>query len=247
MKNGAEYAKRIKRLFDKTARELGKFEPREPTDPTEQLIISILSVSSTEERGRAAFRKLCDNMLDFNEIRVSTPGEVAGLIKDAIPGGLERARVLVMALNAIFQVENQVNLEPLRSMGRRDARRYLEELNGVEPYTVASVLLRSLGGHAIPVSNRLLDALRENDLVDPQASVTEVQSFLERHVNATDAHRFCAAMDVFVRSKRRAAQRRAAKRTAGKGNGRSKSTRRAAKRTKTSTAKKKKKRARSRH
>ena len=198
MRNGAEYAKRVTRLFKKLRRGEKAVDFGQPTDPTEQLITSTLSVNTTPEHGRKALRRLKDRMVDFNEIRVSSPAEITGAVKDLIPSSTERAKKLVNTLNALFHTEHQVDLGCLKSMGIRDAKRYLEELGDIEPFVVASVILWSLGGHAIPVSNPLLKSLRDNDLVAPDCDVAVVQSFLERHVAATDAKQFCHVMEKFA-------------------------------------------------
>jgi endonuclease III len=215
MKNGPLYAKRVKRLFHQLKRTEGKPVIGEPTDPTDQLVLSLLSVDSTEEQGAKALRKLREAAVDYNEIRVSSPAEVAGIVKDTIPDGARRARVLVQALNSVFRAGNQMSLAVLHDVGLREARQYLEQLDGVDPYTVASVMLWSLGGHAIPVSDRMLELFRGNDLVDPECGVAEVQSFLERHISAADAKQFCLLIRKYVAQRLRKRSGRDAARRSG--------------------------------
>ena len=59
------------------------------------------------------------------------------------------------------------------------------------------VALWSLGGHGIPIDDRLWQALRDADLVHPSADRGEVQAFLERHVAASEAKAFCILMRSF--------------------------------------------------
>ena len=70
----------------------------------------------------------------------------------------------------------------------------METLKGVDEYAVAYVVLWSFGGHAIPVWNNVLGALREANLVHPTATRAEVQAFLERNVPAADAQAFSMAV-----------------------------------------------------
>jgi hypothetical protein len=63
-------------------------------------------------------------------------------------------------------------------------------------------MLWCFGGHAIPVNDKLLSSLREAELVHPNATRAEVQAFLERNVNATQAKEFCVVMRSFTASKR---------------------------------------------
>lgn len=219
MRNGTEYAKRVKRLFKQLQPTVKDAETGEPTDPTEQLIFAMLAVSSTPEQAGRAQRRLRERMVDYNELRVSSPAEISAMIRDLVPGSLDRSRALIDTLNAVYQSEHEVDLSRLRSMGIRDAKRYLEELDGVEAYAVASVLLWSLGGHAVPVSDRMLEVLREEEMIDPESDAGEVQSFLERHISASDAKLFCMAMDEYVASKK--GGRKSPRSSAKKGRGQS--------------------------
>ena len=198
MKDGAQYARRIKRLYNRLRRTEGKPEPGEPTEPIEQLIVSVLGVGSSQEHGRKALRKLLRHTVDINEIRVSSPGEITSVIKDVVPQASERAKALVAALNAVYHAENEVSLASLHTMGRREARQYLENLGSIDPYSIASIMLWSLGGHAIPVSDRVLAALRANDLVAPECEVATVQSFLERHTGAAEGPQFTLLMEKYA-------------------------------------------------
>ena len=129
-------------------------------------------------------------MVDWNEIRVSTAAQVQEAIGLEGDGVRERCRMLIRSLEAIYNRENQVSLDHLKKLPRREARQYLEELDGLSDYAVASVFLWSLGGHAIPVHEALHQALRDQELVHPEADTKTVQAFLERNVPAADAREF---------------------------------------------------------
>ena len=208
MKNGTLYAGRLKRAYAKLHQSVPKTGIPEPTDPLRQLGVAILSVGCTEADGERAIDKALTTMVDWNEMRASSASELNKAIGNAIPQGVQRCQELVVALQSIYDRENRLSLDRLKTMGRREARSYLEQLHGVNEYAVASVLLWSLGGHAIPVNDRLLLALRDADLVNPTADRAEVQAFLERHISATDAKEFCWVMRSFGDGKRRTAKRR---------------------------------------
>ncbi len=201
MKDGAQYAKRVKEFY-KRFRTAVSIEPRtEATDPLDQLMYAQLSWDAAPASAQKARRKLTEQMIDLNEVRVSTSREIAAVIRESVPNPMECARSISRSLNAIFDREHFVSLDRLREKGRREARQYLESLDGVNSYVSASVLLWSLGAHAIPVNHRLLRALRKEELVDPDADAAAVQAFLERHVNASEARTFCVAMEKLAAQK----------------------------------------------
>ncbi len=197
MKNGTFYGARLKKAYAEFRSTAAEPEIPEADDPLTCLAVAILGVGTTEQVARQAVERTLSAMVDWNEIRVSRPLEVHKALGEAIPDGLKRAGRLVDALQSVFDRENRISLDRLHHIGRREARHYLETLRGVDEFAAASVFLWSLGGHAIPVDDRLLKALRRDDLVHPEANRQEVQAFLERHVSAVSAKEFCLVMRSF--------------------------------------------------
>ena len=216
MKNGTVYAAKLKKAFAKQRQAVAVPDIPESDEVVRRLAISILGVDSSGAVAERAVDQALRDMADWNEIRVSSPSEINRATGNRLPQGTRKCQRLIDALQSIYFRENRISLDGLKSIGRREARHYLEELNGVDEYAVASVLLWSLGGHAIPVNDKLLTALRDADLVNPSAERGEVQAFLERHVSAKDAKEFCLVMQSFSVKKRTPASRGGAKRTAKK-------------------------------
>ncbi|NLX14594.1 MAG: hypothetical protein GXY44_13205 [Phycisphaerales bacterium] len=201
MKHGVEYAKKVKKLFQQLTRKFGKPTPGEPGDPIEQLIIGILAECTTFHKAHSTFRKVREQMVDLNDLRVTPPFELARLIGDGIPLATVKARRIIDTLNAVRVRQDTMDLSFLRQRSRREAREYLESLEGVGPFASAYVVLHSLGGHAIPVDALTVYTLRKEGVVDPAANIGEVQGFLERHISASDALVFSELLNRHVNSK----------------------------------------------
>ncbi|MHC4062873.1 MAG: hypothetical protein ACYSUI_00010 [Planctomycetota bacterium] len=201
MKNGTAYARRVKRVYRKlrsAAKEPLPEEGADPPDPLDQYVLAMLGWETTPAQAARALAELTQHMVDLNEVRVATVREISTAIRNTVPNSMECARNISRSLNDIFRRENRVSLDSLRDKGRREARHYLESLQGAIPYATASVLLWSMGAHAMPVSRRLIDALRAEDLIDADAQPSEVQAFLERNIAASDAMHFCMTMERFA-------------------------------------------------
>ncbi len=203
MKNGTLYGAKIKKVFAKLRQTLPQSETpqlqsSERDEPLRRLAIAILGVGCSDDEASEAIDRAFTTMVDWNEMRVSSAFELNKATGNTIPQGTQRCQHLIDALQHVFDRENRLSLDQLNSMGRRDARRYLELIAGGSEYSTASVILWSLGGHAIPVNDRLFEALREEELVNPSADRAEVQAFLERHVAASDAQDFCGVMQAFA-------------------------------------------------
>jgi len=201
MKRGSEYAKRVKKLFQQLIQKHGRPAQRELTDPIEQLVMSILSACTSYEKARAVYDKLFEEMVDLNELRVTPPMELVQIFGQGFPLARAKARQIVDALNAVRKRQDALDLSFLKQRGRREAREYLESLDGVDPATAAGVVLNSLGGHAIPVDNLTLYVLRKEEIVNGDTDLAGVQSFLERNISATDARAFVELLNKFVTAK----------------------------------------------
>ncbi len=197
MKNGTMYATRVARAYAKFRSTVEKPDIPEPDDPIRRLAIAVLGVECGDEQAARAVDRAFDVMVDWNEIRVSSAFELNQATGNAIPSGVKRCQQLIRALQAIYDRENRLSLDRLKGMARREARHFLEQLDGVDDHAVAAIVLWSLGGHAIPVNDTLLAALQKAELVHPNATRAEVQAFLERHISATDAKEFGLIMSSF--------------------------------------------------
>lgn len=194
MKDGTRYADRLKKAYAKLKHSISEADIPEPRDPIRCLALGILGSDNGPDRAERQLNKALGLVVDWNEIRVSNVNEVAALLGDTSADSLRRCQNLLDALHAIYGRENQVSLDRLKSLGRREARQYLETLKGVDEYAVAYVVLWSFGGHAIPVWNQILKTLHEANLVHPTATRAEIQAFLERNVAAADAKAFSLAI-----------------------------------------------------
>jgi endonuclease III len=188
MRKGTLYARKIKRLCARLKKGRGVPEQGDPVDPVNQLLLGILHRGTSVSRAERVLARIRSAMVDLNELRVSTPSELVLLLGSGFPHATEKAKTIVNVLNQVFGRYHDLSLDALKVKGKRDARQYLEHLEGVDAATVAGVMLLSLEGHAVPVDEIMLRVLREDGLVDPKADVKEVQGFLERNVSAAKAH-----------------------------------------------------------
>lgn len=201
MKAGTEYGERLRKVFAKLRRSAAKPNVPDLEDPLRCLASAVFGLETSEEEAQAATNRALSAMVDWNDIRVSTPETLHEAIGGGMPQGLKRCQQLIDALQAIYREENLLSLERLKNMGLREARQYLEMLLMGDEYVVAFVVLWGLGGHAIPANDKLLRALRDADLVHPDASRAEIQAFLERHVSAAEAKEFCIVMRLLTKRK----------------------------------------------
>ncbi len=194
MKGSREYSKRLNRFLTPLRKKVRKSDLERQMDSEseviEELVVAVLEENAAAAPARSAYRKIMASMVDFNDLRVTTPQDLARSLDRSISNPTEKAQRLSMILNHIFDKKNSLSLDSLRKDSRREARKFLNLLEGITPFVSATVVQRSLGGHAIPVDEAVLGFLVDNELVPENTSIEDVQSFLERHVVAADVPLF---------------------------------------------------------
>lgn len=191
MKGATQCAKRLKTLIRKLRTALGKVAPPPASEPIDQLILGIFTRDATEAKANEVLDSIKANVVDYNELRVIPPIELTEVV-----GNQPRARLkcedLSRALNSIFAIEHQVTLDHLLKASRKDLAAYLERLEGLEAYTRARMRLLGFGKLAVPLDEAMWAYARKTEIVDPNCSLEEAQSFLERQIAEKDALEFFA-------------------------------------------------------
>ena len=141
-------------------------------------------VKSTLGQGRDGDERIEQAVVDFNELRVCMPGELIRIIGERYPRVEERARRLRAALHAVYARQHRVGLENLNEMSKREARDYLESLDGTPRFVAARVTLLCLGGHAAPIDGRILRRLADRGATEASATPETASAMLERKVRA---------------------------------------------------------------
>ena len=197
MKNAGAYARKFNGLLRRIKTKHG-VEPPEPAEPICQLVIAFLEWNASRGAAAAAYRRVMSKMVDVNDLRVSHPHEVEVMVGSRFPLVEQRVARLHEALNEIFQREQAASLDALAGRSKKDVRAYLDSLPGMPPYVAAQVTLFCFGGHAVPIDDQLADLLRQEEVVDPQADLQEIESFLTHRIKADKAIDAHAALMAWV-------------------------------------------------
>lgn len=177
----------------------GSAAPAPPADPWMQdrpetgdalvwhLVFSFMAWEAGTHLAVDANRRLHDAVVDYNELRVCLPDEVAAILGPAYPLGRERGLRIRAALSDIYRREHRVTLAHLPHLGKREARQYLDSLEGMHPFVAARLSLLSLDAHAFPLDERLRQALVEEQALPADLDLPAATGWLERHFHAGEA------------------------------------------------------------
>jgi hypothetical protein len=180
----------VKKLRADYASALEPCECAPPIDRGEpvlgEFIRSFMIWEATSAKAATVLGRIESSVVDFNELRVCLPDELVSMMGERYPRVEERALRLRAALNEIYQRQHAVTLEPLSALGKREAKDYLDSLEGVPRFVSSRVFLLCMGGHAAPVDGRIARRLVESEVTDPGSTPDAAAASLERKVRAGD-------------------------------------------------------------
>lgn len=163
----------------------------------DQFVRSFMVWESTAAKAALAMKRIEQAVVDFNELRVCMPGELVRIIGERYPRAEERARRMRAALATVYSREHRVGLERLSELSKREAKDYLESLDGTPRFVAARVALLALGGHAAPVDGRILRRLQERGVVDADATPETAAIALERKIRAGEMMEFYSMLQAW--------------------------------------------------
>ena len=194
MKNSKDYSKKIQKLYRTLSRKYPKVQKVSHEKVIDAIIYPVVSAEMSEKRTDSIIRKLADFFVDWNDLRVSRAEEIVEVLGKDTPVTMDIALTITMILNGIFNEYHKVSLEALKKIGKRPAKQALEKIDGTSRFVVDYCLLTSLGGHAIPLTDRMIKYLRNNDLVNPDADDQQIGGFLAKQISAKNGYEFYALL-----------------------------------------------------
>ena len=162
----------------------------EVTDPVTRMIRAFLEYDCDEARASVAERKIAENMVDHNELRVTPAIELAALLGVRYPFAESRCSALHRTLQSIFDREHQMRLDRIREMKKSEIRSYFQSLAGITPYVEACVCLDCFDIAAAPVDTKLYLWLVSKDALPEGIDLKMAQAVVEKHLKATEAYEF---------------------------------------------------------
>jgi hypothetical protein len=194
MKNSKDYSKKIQKLYRSLSRKYPKVQKVSHEKVIDSIIYPVVSAEMSEKRTDSIIRKLADFFVDWNDLRVSRAEEIVEVLGKDTPVTMDIALTITRILNGIFNEYHKVSLEALRKIGKRPAKQALEKIDGTNRFVVDYCLLTSLGGHAIPLTDKMIKYLRNNDLVNPDADDQQIGGFLAKQISAKNGYEFYALL-----------------------------------------------------
>jgi endonuclease III len=190
MKDNSQYAARFRRFYSWLRRGSTKTEKVFYEEPLEAVVYALISEDTTSAEAHSAAKRLNGYFVDLNELRVARPDEIVEVLGYDAKAARATAAAVTTVLRTIFNETNTLSLKGLRKTGKRQARKKLEQINGITGFAIDYCMLTSLKGHAVPLTGKMTDYLRTNELTHPQADEKDIAGFLTKQVRAEKAFEF---------------------------------------------------------
>lgn len=194
MKNSKDYSKKIQKLYRTLCRKYPKVQKVNHEEVEYAVIYGIISEKMSEKATESAFKKLPNCFVDLNDLRVSRADEITETLGEDTPETRDIALTITRVLSGIYNNNNKVSLESLKKMGKRPAKQVLEKIDGISRFVVDYCMLTSLKGHAIPLTKTMIEFLKNNELVDPEADEDQIEGFLAKQISAKNGYDFYALL-----------------------------------------------------
>jgi endonuclease III len=190
MKNSKDYSKKIQKLHSSLSRKYPKVQKIAYDEPVDAVVYAVISSRLDEKTTEAALKRFSEYFVDLNDLRVSRTEEIVEMLGGDSAITRAAASQITTILRAVFNTYHKVSLEPLKKMGKRPARQVLEKLEGTDRYVVDYCMLAALHAHAIPLTGRMIEYLRDKELVHPDADEQQISGFLAKQISAKKGYEF---------------------------------------------------------
>jgi len=181
---------KIKQLF-KLLQKRYKHYPKPVTRKVlESLMFAACLENSSYDAAESAFSVLEHHYIDWNEVRVSTPQELADTLP-MLPNPLSAGERIKKTLQWVFETTYMFDLEEFRKKNISQAVEYFESIPSCTPFMQNYTIQMGLGGHQIPIDEAAMRIFRLLDLarVSKEQDKEEV-SGLERTISKTQGPDF---------------------------------------------------------
>ena len=190
MKNSKDYSKKIQKLYRSLSRKYPKVQKVSHEKVIDAIIYAVISAEMSERMTDSVIKKLAGYFVDLNDLRVSRSEEIVEVLGKDNHVTMNIASTITMILNGIFNEYHKVSLEALKKIGKRPAKQALEKLDGTSRFVVDYCLLTALGGHAIPLTDKMIKYLRTSEFVNPDADEQQIGGFLAKQISAKKGYEF---------------------------------------------------------
>jgi endonuclease III len=188
MKESVGSANKLKSLLTALRKKYKAAEPPAGLDPLEVLTLGILRRNATLAEGLEGLRRLHEEFVDFNEMRVAPPKDIVDVLQKSMPDSRLKAEQLTTTLNRMFDHGIALDLKSLAGLGKRELKEQLRSNLQLDEYGEAYLMNYVFESPVLPVDDRLATKLKEEGYIAADATSARIREVLEQAVPVRSRH-----------------------------------------------------------
>lgn len=159
----------------------------------EQLLYACCLEDVPYDAADEAFHRLQESFFDWNEVRVTTVSELCETLHN-LPEPAAAALRIKKNLQSLFETRYSFDIDDMAKLNQGKAIAELEKLAGMTKFVLGYMTQNALGGHAIPVSNSVMQVLLATEIVSPAEAQKGLAPGLERTIPKTKGAVFASCL-----------------------------------------------------
>jgi endonuclease III len=163
----------------------------------EHLLYACCLEDARFDQADEAFAKLQQTYFDWNEVRVTTISELVQCLH-SLPQANHAAQRIKQCLQSLFESRYQYEIDDLKKANLGKAVAELEAWKGMSPFVVSYVSQQALGGHSIPISNVIADALIQCEIINSAEADKKSVPGVERAIPKNKGIEFGSLLQQFA-------------------------------------------------
>lgn len=172
------------------------------TPPTDRKVLDHLLYAccledATYEAADEAFAKLQQAYFDSNEVRVTTTAELSESMT-SLPKAAAAANRIKKSLQSMFEARYSYDIDDLKKANLGKAVEELAGWQGMSKFVVDYITQHALGGHAIPISQTILDVCQTLDLITYAEAEKGILPGVERAIAKSKGFEFASMLHQFA-------------------------------------------------
>jgi endonuclease-3 len=156
----------------------GRRRRRRRPDALETLLHSVLAGNGNDLLAARILEKLHQELVDWNELRVTTPKEIEELVSP-LPDAAEKALILRRILHRLFRERHSLSLGHFKRFGQERLAQDLDELGGLTPQMRDRILLKAFDVNVLPLTEDIERIAKRLGLIENYLTSDKVKEAIE--------------------------------------------------------------------
>ncbi len=194
MRVPGEYVGRLKSFRNKLQRNvpISKTQKKEKLsdEPIEVYVLGLLMERNTLYRAKQILKRISEEMVDYNELRVTPLSELTALFSEYTSEPEASAREIIRSLNALMDKFDTLDLKFLREYSKAELKKEFSDIKEAQPHGLDFLQMVSFDLSVLPLSNPMVELLRKAGALPENIDYSSAKSFLERHIKSSEYKNF---------------------------------------------------------